>query len=248
MSEQRKIKDYLSHGSPEDIWQALNGLGSQVLTICGWIQNNLYRTERNVALYNLLASVGMYVDMARDHYLREPIQILALATRSVYELDLRVRHVLSSEEALRKWVAELGKDRIEITEGLLQLPTGESSEISEVRQSMSEYAQSVKDGMRRHSLPKIERTPSSRSLAKSLGEEQLTEYDALFKFFSKLVHPSSFSVNAHSSEVHGQIYRNMLLTHLQLYALDALNRIQSDLGVPDDLPVEGGQSQEAATD
>ena len=50
------------------------------------------------------------------------VSILALATRSVYELDLRARHVLASSENMVAWQSEAVLDQIEIYESLLRIP------------------------------------------------------------------------------------------------------------------------------
>jgi len=73
---------------------------------------------------------------------------------------------------------------------------------------------------------------SVRDLAKAVGHEE--DYRALFKLYSKLVHPSSYLLNRSADEAHGVAIRQILVLKLQLYAYDLLERIRQSLKIPDE--------------
>lgn len=144
-------------------------------------------------------------------------------------MNLRTRHVLESDENLRRWTAEAAIGNIDILEGLLQLPRANTE--STERELRAEINR-LKSLLTKHELPKIARPPSVAALARSAGLE--SEHRALFQLFSKLVHPSSYLINR-ADEPYSDITRNILVIHLQLYAGDLLERIRGALNVPDEV-------------
>lgn len=92
----------------------------------------------------------------------------------------------------------------------------------------------------KYNLDPALRRISTRALARAAGAQAEKEYEAFFKLFSKLVHPSSFLVNGTAKNAYGFPIRNALVIHLKLYAHDMLTRIRESLGVPDDVLHQNG--------
>ena len=90
-------------------------------SVSDWIKHNADRTDYNLCIFNLLEATAVYLHFAAVGT-EQHVSILALATRSVYELDLRARHVLASSENMVAWQSEAVLDQIEIYESLLRIP------------------------------------------------------------------------------------------------------------------------------
>jgi hypothetical protein len=67
------------------------------------------------------------------------------------------------------------------------------------------------------------------NLAKQAGLAD--EHAALFKLFSKLVHPSSYLSNDYKNAASEEV-RTILHARAQLYAWDTLGRISKAVGMP----------------
>lgn len=62
----------------------------------------------------------------------------------------------------------------------------------------------------------------------------MDEYKALFKLFSKLVHPSSYLVNSYKDATSPEI-TSVLQIYLQLYVWDLFCRVCDALYVPENI-------------
>ncbi len=229
MLPEAKLKDFITMGTWEDVRTNINEVYGKFDSCCTWIRENADRTERNLTLYNLLNGSLPYLDLARQN-IYSHIQLLALCTRSVFEIDVRARYILLSDDNIEQWKSELVTDRIELMEGVLELR--ESSSDAEA-QLLEVEIKRLTDVARRHKVNERVDILSSGKLAKQVGLGR--EHKSLFKLFSKLVHPSSYSINYDPKEVFGCVNRNILAEHLQLYAIDLLNHIKGELGIPNAL-------------
>jgi hypothetical protein len=175
------------------------------------------RSDRRIALERLLAAAADAVDMVATDSVGAPLPILALATRNVFELNLRSRFITESDDNLRSWLGELLIDRIQLYEAILKLdgrPDLRATiqfEIDRNRAVAQKHAIDVRKTPMR--VPELARVTA-----------MLEEYDALFKFYSKLVHPTSYLVNGPESEVGSLTNRNILLIKLQAYGHEMLER------------------------
>ena len=192
-----------------------------------WIEDNRERSDESVAFTGLLQATALYVDICLP--ITCPIQVLAFATRSVFELCLRTQHILLAEENLKRWMAELSVDRIDLLEGFLTITENQSADTEVIRNQIEETRKITQT----HGLPLSDRPLMTQKIATAVGQE--AEYKAFYKFYSKLVHPSSYSVNYSSDEVEGWAWRAILIVQLLLYADSILDRIQTAANVPDEV-------------
>jgi hypothetical protein len=212
----------------EEVRVRLRAIGSAIDAAAQWIRTNRERDERNLVVFNLLTAPLAYVFLYVQN-LDGPISVLALCTRSLFELNVRVRHVLRSAANMKQWIAEAGEDRLELTKALMGL-----AEPGDPRMALFEdELRRIEHLKAKHQLPALRKKDTRlEALVRETGQEQ--EYRALFKLFSKLVHPTSYLIN-HGTVMDDHQTRTVLLTRFQLYALDLLKRIADEMGVPDEL-------------
>lgn len=184
-----------------------------------FIRTNLDRTERNLVLYNLLGKVRLYLYCLASS-LSAPTEQIGFLTRSLFELNLITRYVLMGEENLKRFVSETALDRIQILEGLLELRQDSSKEAEKI---LEEEIARVKALVKKHCLT-LQKPAHINTIAKMVGIEY--EYKALYKLFSKYVHPSSYIINASPEEINSNEVRNIFLIQAQIYAGDTFQRIK----------------------
>lgn len=237
MVDERRIRGHIAWGHAADVKTQMEDLSRVSLRFCEWIKENVERTERNLFLFNLLTACVPYLDLLGRNP-SGPIQLIALCTRGIYELNLRTRCILQSDAAMEAWRAELVTDNIEMLEGILQLNTGHGT--SE-RKLIEAHVAQIREVARKHGVPEKTKLARSDDQAKSVGLE--VEHKAFFKLFSKLVHPSSYLVNRPEQAGDNSI-RNILLVNLQVYALDLLERLRQAFGAPGTLLEKPSGSQD----
>lgn len=192
----------------------------------GWISENLERNDKTLTLFNLLAASANCLDMAAKN-IGEHISAIALATRNLYEINLQTLDILRSSDSLQRWLGEAVTDKIEVFEGILSLDTVDAAvEPHEVIRTEIERLLSLR---KKHVLPAA-RPSGAVEIAKSVGRTE--EHKALFKLFSKLVHPSSYLVNNYKDANSDEIAM-MLQVHAQLYAWDTFSRICDAVSMPE---------------
>uniref|UniRef100_B8HUC7 Uncharacterized protein n=1 Tax=Cyanothece sp. (strain PCC 7425 / ATCC 29141) TaxID=395961 RepID=B8HUC7_CYAP4 len=223
----RSLSEITRLGTRQDVQIRLSSMSNHFLKVCTWITENYKRTERSVTLFNLLSSSSAYLHVAATN-LENHGSVLALCTRNLYELNLRVRHVLSSEQNMQSWQAEAFADKIQVLEGILQLET--LSDNLEQKSLLRSEINRLQNVVKKYRLPNIKKIPTTSSIAEAVGKTN--EYKAHFKLFSKLVHPSSYLVNSYPDAFSSEFER-ILQIHLQLYAFDLFHRICDDLSVPE---------------
>jgi len=87
----------------------------------------------------------------------------------------------------------------------------------------------LKSLRKKYDLPERKHLPSSAAIAKRVDLKK--EHDALFKLFSKLVHPSSYLINDYENAASSEV-KMILKIHAQLYAWDTFSRVCSAVSVP----------------
>lgn len=235
MSEPRLSDVIQINLTPEQVTERIRDIGVAFTRSTDWVRNNQPRTERNLALFNLFASPLPYFELCAQN-VSGPIAALALCTRTLFELNMRVRYVLKSESNLRAWMAEAGSDRIDVLNGIKELGDPGDPRVSILMEEITRTnALIAKHGL--HGLPKGPRRIDI--LAAAVGLER--EYKSLFKLFSKLVHPTSYLVNSTGILEDGET-RTVLLAYFQLYSLDLLKRLADELGVPSEMTGPSGQN------
>lgn len=220
MSQEKDAWDIAESGDLSEMTRFIESYVSLIDENLKLILANLDKTERNTVLYNLLLKLRLYLHCLMSS-LMGPTEQLGFATRSLFELNLITRYVLMSEENLRRFVAESMVDMIQIFEGLSEAAHISSKE--DVRIYEQEIARS-KAFAKKHNLP-LKKPNPIRDIAKVVGLE--LEYKALYKLFSKCVHPSSYSINVGSQELlGGDRLRVVFFAFALLYAGDTFQRIK----------------------
>ncbi len=222
----KKLKNHVKEGSQAELRKSLEKIIKKCKFIIRWCSKNIERTERSIILLNLLSSVADYLKVAKES-LNAHISVLALATRSQYELNIRLRSVIEKEEELKKWASEAVTDKVQTLEGILLLAS-ESSNLQE-RLILNQEIERLKSLRVKYGLPEIKRSDGAANIAKSVGLED--EHKALFKLYSKLVHPSSYLVNDYGSAASVEAQKTLQI-HAQLYAHDSINRVCEALCLP----------------
>ncbi len=226
MAEKRLHDLIVLAKSLDEVSAHLTAIGTAIANCTQWAKEHHPRDERNVALWNLLVAPSECTDLyARN--ITGSLPLLAFCTRTVFELNLRMRHVLLSEANLKTWIAEAAKDRLELLEGIIALGEPDDSRVQMLRAEQKR----IEGLMVKHQLRQA-KPLAVATLAQEVGLEE--ERKSLFKLFSKLVHPSSYLVNSGNVMSDAQM-RDVLTLHFQLYVLDLLKRGADAFGVPSEL-------------
>jgi len=150
----------------------------------------------------------------------EHLDLLAWATRNLFELLLLCRFLLESPNHLVEFVGQKARDEIEIIEGFLVL--SEFFSIPEAAKRLNATTAHITQ-----SISKIGVTPargiSTKSLASRFGLER--EYSVLFKLCSKYVHPSALMVSSPHWIRKQESFRSILLSGAEAYAMNILNLV-----------------------
>lgn len=226
MAGDKKLGDIVCIGTNKDVGHNLKQMEGEFLSICDWIRSNSPRNERNATLFNLLASSAQYLGVASAS-LESHVSILALATRSLYEINLRTRSVILSEENMRQWHSEAVTDKIQVLEGLLELDT--VNDMTTQRATLRAEVERLTAIREKYKLPTVNKPLDAGVIANDLGLSR--EHKSLFKLITKLVHPSSHLTNDYSNAASSET-KSILQIHAQLYAWDTFSRICDAVPVP----------------
>lgn len=221
MNQGKRIRDIVKFGNLSEVNNAIRSDISLIDQHLEFIQTNLDRTERNLTLYNLLRKTREYLFCLASS-LNGPTEQLGFVTRSLFELNLITQYILKDEKNLKRFVAELGSDKIEILNGILELREDSSEENAK---ELEKEINRIKALAKKHNLI-LQKPESIKTIATIVGLER--EYKALYKLFSKYVHPSSYIINASPKEIHSNEIRNIFLIHAQIYAIDTFQRIKEE--------------------
>lgn len=222
----KKLKNHVVESNQVELKSNLDKIIKKCRFINRWIEKNIHRTEKTVVLYNLLRSTADYLELAKSS-LSFHISALALSTRSIYEINVRVRSIIEVQEDLKKWQSEAVTDKVQVLEGVLLLASG--SENLNEQYILKQEIERLKGLATKYELPLVKQPIGTGSLAKTVGLED--EHNALFKLYSKLVHPSSYLVNDYNGASSNENQKTLQI-HAQLYAHDSISRICEELGVP----------------
>ena len=226
MTSEKKLGDIVRTGTNKDVEHCLKQMECGFLSVCDWIRSNSPRNEQNVTLWNLLASSAQYLGLASAN-LENHASVLALATRSLYEINLRTRSVILSEENMRQWHSEALTDKIQVLEGLLGLDT--VNDMNTQRATLRAEVERLTGLREKYKLPTVKKPLDAGIIANELGLSR--EHKSLFKLITKLVHPSSYLINDYSNAASSET-KAILQMHAQLYAWDTFSRICDVIQVP----------------
>lgn len=229
MQPEKSLKDHLLNGTEDDLKVALEEMQGKFLEVLNWIKQNKERNNENLVIYNLFSSVIQYLNVLHVS-ITEHISILALATRSLYELNLTIRSILKDPNNIESWSSEAITDKIQMLEGILGIQT--VTDMTKHRNILQAEIVRLQNLRIKHQLPSIKSPASASQIAQQLGLSE--EHKNLYKLFSKIVHPSSYLVNDYKNAASIET-RVLLQAHAQLYAWDAFGRVTERFNVPNEL-------------
>ncbi|MEG2529695.1 MAG: DUF5677 domain-containing protein [Anaerovoracaceae bacterium] len=224
----KRLRDYVVEGNQYDIENRLGEMIENITQITSWINDNIERTAKRVVLVNLLSSTSDYLELMKSS-LESHISVIALSTRSIYEINIRVRSILELDDEMDKWQSEAVTDQIQTLEGILLL-ADDQNHATQVNILKSEMER-LQNLLSKYNLPVIKNPVTTGSLAQKVGQE--SEHKSLFKLYSKLVHPSSLLVNNYQTAASIENQKTLQI-HAQLYTFDTMSRICEALNVPSD--------------
>jgi hypothetical protein len=219
-----QMKDrHIVIGDPAEELRAIQLIGLALLDAAGRMNHERPQECRRMVVPPILMAAAHSLFLAGAAGLETPIQIVALAVRNTFELWLRFKHVTSSDDNCQRWRNENITDQIQIYEGMLKLPGPANS-----KNLIREEIQRISKVATERGLKPGGGLAQPGDLARELGE--LEDYAAFYKLYSKLVHPSSWSVNSPTA-VETPMYRQTLVANAQIYGWRLLRAVEDQFGV-----------------
>jgi len=210
--------------------QAIQLLAFALTEAAGCVSVRLPVKPIRMAAAALLSAAGRALGLAGCAGLDTPIEVLALSARNTFELWLRLRHILGSDANCQSWRNEALTDQLQVLEAILGMEGPE-----ETKAVIREEIKRVKEHGTARGLSLGQRPAMITDLANATG--QRAEYEAFYKLYSKLVHPSSWFVNWPVA-VSTPMYRTMLSVNAQTYGWGILELVDTEFGVTADICYE----------
>lgn len=227
----KKLKDITKMGSLAQVRSHFEKIRNRLDGSEAWVAEHVERDAQRVLCSNLIKATAEYLVVARSS-LESHISVSALATRNIYEINLQLRALLEIEGRQDAWQSEAVLDKRQMLEGIMALSQNENSKLSNETHILQSEVLRLTELIVKYNLPSISSHTQPAKLAKKLGME--SEHASMFKFYSKLVHPTSYLVNDFN-DASANEHRVALQIHAQLYALDSLNRYGEFFDVPEKL-------------
>jgi hypothetical protein len=142
--------------------------------------------DRTVSLTNLYREAMVEANRLKTG--KDEIVLTCSAVRNIFELMVIIKYLAGSDEAIKCWIGQLQRDTLDIHDGLVSLFQKHGIRSIELENSRSNVlANGDAHGVSPSKPFRI------RDIAKELG--LVEDYDAMYKLYSKIVHPSSVRVN-----------------------------------------------------
>lgn len=209
----------VSNLDPGAVCEHLHRLSADAESVGACISGAMPRSERSVAFSNFCSYVSGELKQVAGYFPRNTPG-LAWSCRNLFEVNLTVRYVLLSEKYFTEWLGQALRDERDFIEGVLTLAGDDHAEQKSVLHSRHER---LGDMAKRYHL-EFSRPFQVKEIAKAVGEE--AEYVAMFKLFSKYVHPSSLLINSWARKEPELEWINFFLISAQKYAGDTIDRLR----------------------
>lgn len=220
-----KVKDFMKSVSSSERNKIIEKYIYKFRHVVRWYEKNKKRTDESATLLNCLAAVADYLDVA-NHSFDKHISILAMATRNIYELKLRIATIIESQEEMEKWKSEAITDGIETYTGFAEHPNCDL----DTKAIFGDEITRLEMLRKKYQLPKV-KPENSHNLAGKLKLHE--DHKAYFKYMSKLVHPSSMLING--KKMCEEHFFHLLELSVQVYSYEAYDMVCSKLLVPIDI-------------
>jgi len=215
-----RLGDYIQEGNLADLSAALRkqieSLEEKASEI--WKQTHLGDACRVFpALLRCTARQLLILDKCHDL----PVEVAAGACRTTFETNIRVRLATTDPAYLMKFQLEFVGDEQSLINAFIKL--ADPSTNSPARATLDKRLQEIEAVLNRRGLVSVNRPPNVSDNAKSAGV--LSEYDSMYRFYSKYVHASGWLVLATDERRDSDDHRKILQVMTQVYAVDTLSRI-----------------------
>lgn len=171
--------------------------------ICSFLNNfkNPEGSRLKLAIENLFKEIESELDRfisGRTDLTKTSIQV-----RNLFELFLITKHIYNSDDGLNSWFGQMHKDTMDVQNGFIELFISHNIDVTEMKQIREFINQNLDD-----SPYKSNGGFNIRVLAEQYGYAK--DYSAIHKLCSKLIHPTSFKVNAYNSLIEDDSYLKIL--------------------------------------
>lgn len=153
---------------------------------------------------------------------------LSLCVRNIFELYLILEHICTDERALKNWFGQAHKDFKDVNDGFITLCQNNGLDISELVK-----VQEFQDDSLDASPFKSKGGFNIRNLAENYG--YLDDYKAVHKLCSKLIHPTSMSVNAYNALSKNDVYFKLIF-HIGVFFSQRIEKFAKESTVLDYAP------------
>ncbi len=226
----KTLREFVKHDSIKNVKKNVLKIDlnyKRLIQFCSGTEN-IERTNKNVALTNIAKgthrSLSLLANNLSDDY---DITLIALCARNLFELNIRLRSIIEDENSLNKWMSEMVMDEKQIIDAISTIANDNHTTELELFENKKKLNDSILD---QNNLKSVKSPETVKSIAEKIGEQE--EYTALFKLFSKLLHPTSYLINRHNEA--SCIYSfNILIVSAQKYAFDMFERLKIELNVPE---------------
>ena len=218
MTDNRRLRDVVRQVEPQEIPQRIRAIAIDMRTMVASGSRCVRRSNEREVIVNFVKESALQLERLADSY-PAAIEAVAWATRNLFEIDVLLRWVLLDPATnVNKWLGQIAGDEQQLIEGFLTLAGAQRlAQGRELQRRMQE----IKRICEKHG---IDPTKPMRMDKLAAETGQLEDYTALYKLFSKYVHPSAWLLNSPDSSRRSSEYLNIFVMHAQLYALDTYAR------------------------
>lgn len=209
-------KDKVTFMKPEEIISELRSIQNELISTANIFREGIKKTNESFAIYSILKAVSKELHKVIVSELDN--EKIAWSTRNLFEINIILRNLLE-QNLLPKWISYRISDEVDMLQGLKKY----SSLENEQTQVLVNRIEELREYADRNNIQLVGQT-NTRELAKKVGLDD--EYVAFFKFYSKYVHPTSWSLNVDDETKNSMEYKNILLFNFQKYLQDSKTRIE----------------------
>jgi hypothetical protein len=217
----KKAKTYSDITKPMLVDDILKNFDAKVLELNKLLehisQNDTQNKEKRFIDTKILLKAIKEFKRIKDSNLDN--EVLAYATRNMFELNMIYQYTCINNDNLREWIGNKAQDEIEIYEGILKISEKPNSIEEKIIKDRIDH---IKALAQKHNY-KLSKQLTTKTLSERVG--LVKEYDGLFKLYSKFVHPTSWLINSKDEEINSLQYKNIFLIQFQTYLYDLESRL-----------------------
>jgi len=219
-SDKNRVRDYVQHSSHEKLSAHIEQKCKEFELLAETIWNKTHLGDACRVLPNMLSCIARQLRILNAS-MNLPIEVAAGACRTVFELNLRTRFMISHLDYIREFAAERAFEEISITKSFIKLIHEDTP--NEFIKPLEERIEEIKRITNKWKMEKP-KGKSTKELAKDA--DLVTEYETLYNFYSKYTHGSAWLVNSSNEQRDGEPFRNIFFVKTQIYAFDSYKRIE----------------------